>query len=77
MNLSRDWWKLNLHMNLLMSPAEDIQEQDSIAGTQDFSIEVSLYINIDINKRLQNGGVAWVMNFGALSHYMHYIHVAN
>ena len=72
-NLTCDWWKPNLHMNLLTSPAEEIQEQDLIAGTQDFPIKVSLYIDININKRLQNGGVAWVTNFGALSRYMHYI----
>ena len=52
---------------------EEIQEKDSIAGTQGFPIKVSLYIDININKRLQNGGVAWVTNFGALSRYMHYI----
>ena len=56
-----------------MSLAEEIQEQDSIAGTQGFPIKVSLYIDININKRLQNGGVAWVTNFGVLSHYMYYI----
>ena len=56
-----------------MSPAEEIQEQDSITGTQDFPIKVSLCIDIDINKRLENGGVAWVTSFGALSRYMHYI----
>ena len=72
-NLTHDWWKLSLHMNLLTSPSDETQEQDSIAGTQDFSIKVSLYIDININKRLQNGGVAWVTNFGALSRYMYYI----
>ena len=45
-NLTCDWWKLSL----LTSPAEEIQEQDSIAGTQDFPIKVSLYIDININK---------------------------
>ena len=74
MKLTRDWWKPSLHMSLLMSPAEEIQEQDSIARTQDFSIKVSLYIDMNINKRLKNGGVAWVTNFGALSRYMHYVH---
>ena len=54
-------------------PREEIQEKDSIAGTQGFPIKVSLYIDININKRLQNGGVAWVTNFEALSRYMHYI----
>ena len=54
-------------------PREEIQEKYLIAGTQGFPIKVSLYIDININKRLQNGGVAWVMNFGALSRYMHYI----
>ena len=49
-----------------MSLAEEIQEQDSIAGTQDLPIKVSLYIDININKQLQYGGVTWVMNFGAL-----------
>ena len=60
-------------MSFLTSPAEEIQEQVSIAGTQDFPIIVSLYVDININKRLQNGGVAWVTNFGALSRYMYYI----
>ena len=71
--LTCDWWKPSLHTSLLTSPAEEIQEKDSIVGTQDFLIKVSLYIDININKRLQNGGLAWVMNFGALSRYMHYI----
>ena len=51
---------------------EEIQEKDSIAGTQGFPIKVSLCIDININKRLQNGGVAWVTNFGVLSRYMKY-----
>ena len=71
-NLTRNWWKLNLYMNLLTSPTEEIQEQDSIAGTQDFPIKASLYKDININ-RLQNGGVTWVTNFRALSRYMYYI----
>ena len=50
-NLTRDWWKPNHHTNLLMSPAEEIQEQDSIAGTQDFPIKASLYMDININKQ--------------------------
>ena len=70
-NLTCDWWKPSLHMTLLMSPAEKIQEQDSIAGTQDFPIKASLYMDININKPLQNGGFAWVMNFRALPCYMH------
>ena len=57
-NLTSDWWKPSLPTSLLTSPAEKIQEQDLIAGTQDFPIKVSLYIDININKRLQNGGVA-------------------
>ena len=76
-NLTHDWWKSNLHRNLLTSPAEEIQKQDSIAGTQDFSIKASLYMNININKRLQNGGVAWVRNFEVLVRYTHYICIAN
>ena len=50
MNLTRDWWKPSLHTRLLTSPAEEIQEQDSKAGTQGFPIKVSLYIDININK---------------------------
>ena len=42
-NLTHDWWKPSLHT----SPAEEIQEQDSIAGTQDFPIKFSLYIDIN------------------------------
>ena len=38
-----------------------------------FPIKVFLYIDININKGLQNGGVVWVTNYGALSRYMHYI----
>ena len=72
-NMTRDWWKPNIHTNLFMSPTEEIQEQDSIAGTQDFPIKASLYMDIKINKQLQNGGVAWATNFGPLSRYMHYI----
>ena len=72
-NLTCDWWKLSLHTSLLTSSAKEIQEQDSIVGTQDFSIKDFLHIDININKRLQNGGVAWVTSFGALSRYMHYI----
>ena len=49
-NLTRDWWKLSLHTSLLMSHAEEIQEQDSIAGTQDVPINVSLYIDISKHK---------------------------
>ena len=72
-NLTRDWWKPSLHTSPFTSLAEEMQEQDSIVGIQGFPIKVSLYIDININKQLQNGGVAWVMNFGALSRYMHYI----
>ena len=36
---------------------EEIQEKDSIAGTQGFPIKVSLYIDISINKRLQMVGL--------------------
>ena len=50
MNLTREWWKLNLHTNLLTSPAEELQEQDSTVGTQDFPIKAFLYIDININK---------------------------
>ena len=58
-----------------MSLAEEIQEQDSIAGTQGtYPHKFSLYIDININKRLQNGEIAWVMNFGALSCYVHALH---
>ena len=38
-----------------------------------FPIKVSLYIDININKQVQNGGVPWVTNFRVLSRYMHYI----
>ena len=62
-NLTHDWWKPSPHTSLLMSPTEEIQEQVSIAGTQDMNIK----------KQLQNGGVAWVINFGVLSRCMHYI----
>ena len=56
-----------------MSPVDEIQEQDSIAGIKGFPLKVTLYIDININKRLQNGKVAWVTNFEALSRYMYYI----
>ena len=49
-NLTRHWWKLSLYTSLLTSFAEEIQELDSIAGTQGFLIKVSLYIDININK---------------------------